>query len=64
MIKKILDVKFLAILNRHNNPVWARQELEHLIYNKHYSLYLKMCAEYRKDVDDYMDALRKIHGGV
>lgn len=63
MIKDLLDRKFLSIMRKHNNPIWTIQELEYLIYDKHRSLYLKLPEDYKQDVDDYMDALRKIYGG-
>lgn len=63
MIKKIIDVKFLAIMNRHHNAVWAIEELEWLIYDKHKYLYEALNAEQKQDVDDYIAALRLLHGG-
>ena len=62
-IQQTLNEKFIEILSRHNNPVWARQELEWLIYDKYKTLYELLNEEEKKEVDDYMAALTKIHGG-
>lgn len=63
MIKKVIDVKFLAIMKRHHNAVWAIQELEWLIFDKHRNLYEALSDENKKDVQDYMTALKLLHGG-
>lgn len=63
MIKMILDNKFLAITKRLGNSTWAVEELEYLIYVKHKTLYDKIGEEYKKDIDDYMFALKQLHGG-
>lgn len=63
MIKQVIDVKFLAIMKRHHNAVWAIQELEWLIYDKHRYLYDKLSEEYKQDVNDYITALKLLHGG-
>ena len=63
MIKQVIDNKFLAIMKRHQNAVWAIQEIEWLIYDRHRYLYDKLSAEYKQDVDDYIAALKLLHGG-
>ena len=55
-IQQTLNKKFIEILSRHNNPVWARQELEWLIYDKYKTLYELLNEEEKKEVDDYMAA--------
>lgn len=62
-IQQALNMKFVEILARHNNPVWARRELEWLVYDKYKTLYELLSEEEKKEVDDYMTALTKIHGG-
>ena len=62
-IQRALSSKFVEILARHNNPVWARKELEWLVYDRYRTLYEILSEEEKKEVDDYMVALTKIHGG-
>lgn len=62
-IQRALSSKFVEILARHNNPVWARKELEWLVYDRYRTLYELLSEEEKKEVDDYMVALTKIHGG-
>lgn len=62
-IQRALSSKFVEILARHNNPVWARKELEWLVYDRYRTLYELLSEEEKKEVDDYLVALTKIHGG-
>lgn len=62
-IQMALSSKYVEILARHNNPVWARKELEWLIYDRYRTLYELLNEEEKKEVDDYLVALTKIHGG-
>lgn len=62
MIKE-LENKFLNIIQKHNNPIWAREELEWLVYDKHRCLYDNLSCTEKFEVDVYFSSLNKIHGG-
>ena len=62
-IEKILTDKFLAIVAKHQNPIWAREELEWLIFDKYRWQYEHLNKQQKKDISDYFDALIKLHGG-
>lgn len=63
MIKKVIDAKFLEIMRRHHNAVWAIQELDWLIYDKYRYLYDILNEDEQQDVNDYIAALKLLHGG-
>lgn len=61
-IYDILNARYYEIIQKHNNPVYARKELEYLIRNQSWWS-MNLSEQEQKDIDDYMDALVKIHGG-
>lgn len=62
-IRKRLEGKFLEILAGHSNPKWAREELDYLVFVKHYNEFSQLNWDEQMEVRDYMEALKKIHGG-
>lgn len=58
----ILNARYYEIIQKHNNPVYARKELEYLIRNQSW-WGMTLNEQEQKDIDDYFDALVKIHGG-
>lgn len=57
-----LNARYFEIIQKHNNPVKARKELEYLIRNQSWWA-MNLDEREQKDIDDYLDALVKIHGG-
>ena len=62
-VEKLLTNKFVEIVAKHHNPVWAREELEYLVFIEHRDEYEQLSAEDKRDVLDYFDGLTKLHGG-
>ena len=62
-VGKILTNKFVEIVAKHHNPVWAREELEYLVFIVHRDEYEQLSVEDKRDVLDYFDGLTKLHGG-
>lgn len=62
-VEKILTNKFVEIVAKHHNPVWAREELEYLVFIAHRDEYEQLSVEDKRDVLDYFDGLTKLHGG-
>ena len=58
-----LQNKFLAIISKHSNAKWAREELEWLVYSEYKNDYDKLSEDDKFMVDNYFAALIKIHGG-
>lgn len=63
MIVQSLQDKFLEIIAKHNNPKWAREELEWLVYDKYRKQYDELNINDRFTIDGYFASLIKIHGG-
>lgn len=57
-----LNARYFEIIQKHNNPVQARKELEYLIRNQSWWA-MNLNEREQIDIDDYLDALVKIHGG-
>lgn len=62
-VEKILTNKFVEIVAKHHNPVWAREELEYLVFIAHRDEYEQLSVEDKRNVLDYFDGLTKLHGG-
>lgn len=62
-VEKLLTNKFVEIVAKHHNPVWAREELEYLVFIAHRDEYDQLSVEDKRDVLDYFDGLTKLHGG-
>ena len=62
-IQKSLTNKFVEIMNKHYNAIWAIEELKWLVYDKHRWQYDQLNEFEQKEVFDYFDALHKLHGG-
>lgn len=60
-ITDILKEHFIRIVSKHNNPTWARQELEWLVYNKYKDEYDKLNDKQQFEVDLFFSALHKVH---
>ena len=58
-----LTNKFIEIFAKHQNALWAREELEYLVFVVHKDEYDKLSIEDKRDVLDYFDGLNKLHGG-
>lgn len=58
-----LTNKFIEIIARHQNAIWAREELEYLVFVVHKDEYEQLSIEEKRDVLDYFDGLTKLHGG-
>lgn len=63
MIIDQLQNAYLKIIKKHNNPVWAREELEWYVYDKYKDRYDKLSSEDKYIIDTYFSALKKIYGG-
>lgn len=61
-IQKILSEKFAMIFTKHNNPIWAREELAYLVYHKYGWVLKHLDEKDLRDIDEYFGALMKIHG--
>ena len=59
---KLTD-KFIEIFAKHQNALWAREELEYLVFVVHRDEYEQLSPEEKRDVLDYFDGLNKLHGG-
>ena len=57
---KIIN-KFMDILSKHSNPVWAYDEIDYLIFNKHKDELYKLNEEDQWEVRTIMIALKKIY---
>ena len=62
-LESILSNKFAEIFGKHCNPIWAREELEWLVYSKYRHLYDYLEEWEQNEIDDYFDGLVKLHGG-
>lgn len=58
-----LTNKFIEIFAKHQNALWAREELEYLVFVAHRDEYEQLSPEEKRDVLDYFDGLNKLHGG-
>lgn len=58
-----LTNKFIEIFAKHQNALWAREELEYLVFVVHRDEYEQLSLEEKSDVLDYFDGLTKLHGG-
>lgn len=58
-----LTNKFIEIFAKHQNALWAREELEYLVFVVHKDEYEQLSIEEKRDVLDYFDGLTKLHGG-
>jgi hypothetical protein len=59
-ITDILKEHFIQIVSKHNNPTWARQELEWLVYCQYKHEYNKLNEKQQLEVDLFFSALRKV----
>ena len=62
-IETKLTNKFIEIFAKHQNALWAREELEYLVFVVHRDEYEQLSPEEKRDVLDYFDGLTKLHGG-
>lgn len=62
-IENKLTDKFVEIVAKHHNPLWAREELEYLVFVVHRDEYEQLSVNDKRDVLDYFDGLTKLHGG-
>lgn len=53
--------KFIEILGRHGNPVWAMEELDYLIYVEHNDEFNNLCEKDQWEVRSCMLGLDKIY---
>lgn len=53
--------KFVKILKKHSNPIWAYDELEYLIFVKHVDLFNALNEDDQWEVRTVMIALKKIY---
>ena len=58
-----LTNKFVEIIAKHQNALWAREELEYLVFVAHRGEYELLSLDEKRDVLDYFDSLNKLHGG-
>ena len=58
-----LTNKFVEIIAKHQNALWAREELEYLVFVAYRDDYEQLSLEEKRDVLDYFDSLNKLHGG-
>ena len=58
-----LTNKFIEIFAKHQNALWAREELVYLVFVVHRDEYEQLSPEEKRDVLDYFDGLNKLHGG-
>ena len=62
-VETMLTNKFVEIIAKHHNALWAREELEYLVFVKHRGEYELLSLEEKRDVLSYFDGLNKLHGG-
>ena len=62
-VESKLTDKFIEIFAKHQNALWAREELEYLVFIVHKDEYEQLSIEEKRDVLDYFDGLNKLHGG-
>ena len=62
-VESKLTDKFIEIFAKHQNALWAREELEYLVFVVHKDEYEQLSIEEKRDVLDYFDGLNKLHGG-
>ena len=60
-IEETLYNKFLEILSKHNNPQWALDELDYLVFVKYYYEFISFSDEEQWVIRNYMNSLRKIY---
>jgi hypothetical protein len=53
----------VEIISEHQNALWAREELEYLVFVAHRDEYEQLSLDEKRDVLDYFDGLNKLHGG-
>lgn len=63
MLEDALKNAYLKIIEKHNNPIWAREELEWFVYDKHGDAYNYLSDSDKQTIDGYFQSLKKIHGG-
>lgn len=63
MLEDALKDAFLQIIQKHNNPIWAREELEYFVYERNKDAYDNLNELDKRTVDGYFQSLKKIHGG-
>lgn len=57
-----LEKRFLEIIRKHMDGLWASQELHWEVFIKHYYDFERLSEEDQWVVRNYMDALVKIYG--
>lgn len=62
-LERRLEAVFLQILDKHGNPTWAREELEWKVFVEHGVAFEALSKEDQWIVRNYMDGLKKVHGG-
>lgn len=61
-VNQILNERYYEIIKKHNNPIWAREELEYLVRIQSWWFQTLSEAD-QQDVHDYFSALKLVHGG-
>jgi len=61
MIYRKITSKFIEIMARHMNPVWALEELDYLIYDKYASEFYNLSEEEQWEVRSCMMSLDKVY---
>lgn len=59
IIKKVTD-GFYDILLKHNNPQWAIEELEYLIYEVHRGEYEQLSYDEQRELFHCMNVLKQV----
>lgn len=59
--ENILIDTFLKIYKKHNNPIWATEELEWLVLNKYYYEFCKLDLVDQWEVRNMLGAFSKLY---
>lgn len=63
IIERRLEQSFLKALRNHGNPQWAREELDWKVFVKYGEQFNKLSEHEQWIVRNYLDGLKKVHGG-
>lgn len=62
-LEKNLEAMFMGLLSKHGNPTWAREELDWIIFVEQGEHFTRLNEQDQWVVRNYLDGLKKVHGG-
>lgn len=63
IMERRLEQSFLRAYRKHGNPQWAREELDWKVFVKHGEQFNQLSEVEQWIIRNYLDGLKKVHGG-